>query len=70
VGHPRFNVMAVQTMVDYLCGATGGSDEHEHIVSKIMRVVIAGNHVSAPDRLGGELFGVRGVSYDLVKWLH
>lgn len=60
VGGPRFNIMAVQTMVDYLCGATGSSEEHFHIVSKILRMVIAGNSVAAPDRLEGELFGVRG----------
>lgn len=67
-------------MVDFLCGATGGSDEHKHIISKIARVIIAGNSVAAPDRLQGELFGVRGVSHflfhliifracDLATWL-
>jgi hypothetical protein len=62
IGDAHSNIMAAQTMVDYLCGAVGGSQENDYIASKVVRVIIAGNSVAAPDRLSGELFGVRGVS--------
>ncbi|KAL0481811.1 DNA polymerase delta subunit 2 [Acrasis kona] len=59
IGSPKSNILSMQTMIDYICGVVGGSEDHEQS-AKIIRVIFAGDSVSAPDRMEGEIFGVRG----------
>jgi DNA polymerase delta subunit 2 len=59
VGHPKFNLLGTQLLIDYLNGTLGGDTEQDVIISKIIRTVFVGNSDYAPP-YERRLFDVRG----------
>jgi hypothetical protein len=63
LGDSNFDFLSTQMMFDYLSGKLGVTEEQE-FVSKIARVVFAGNNVSAPEKKKDQ-FDIRGVCNEI-----
>lgn len=63
LGDTNFDFLATQMMFDYLSGKLGVKDEQQ-FVSKIARVVFAGNNVAAPEKKKDQ-FDIRGVCNEI-----
>ena len=64
VGNPKFNIVNTQMALDFITGLSCDGELLDNVVTKITRVIFAGDCVAAPEDQG-KMFDVRGVSINL-----